>query len=178
MNPSEPFSHAPPEYPALPVSVLGEPVRAIRQPREPGKSGKLCDGSISIQPVVDAQKNLVGVFSQETMTQPGDSVGRLISDFPKLVLGATLVDAQALFAQGDWSFIPLVNFQGRYTGQCASRQRLLDFLNGQPRPVRIGGLATPLGVYMTSGAYIAGAGWNIRGWYLAPALQNWRPCKG
>jgi hypothetical protein len=53
-----------------------------------------------------------------------------------------------------------VDERGCYTGKCASRTQLYLLLHGMLRPARIGGLATPLGVYMTSGYHASGAGWK------------------
>ncbi len=159
MSSTEPFATATALYADLPVSVLGEPVRAVRKPGTLAKSGQPCDG-FPIQPVVDARKRLIGVLAMSAEPDPEVPIGQLLSDFPRLVAGSTLAHAQMHFAQHPCAYIPLVDFQGRYTGFCASRQRLIDFMSGHPRPVRIGGLATPLGVYMTSGAYTAGAGWQ------------------
>jgi hypothetical protein len=58
------------------------------------------------------------------------------------------------------AFIPIVDGQGRYTGLCANHSLLHRLMTGQLRPARVGGLATPLGVYMTSGRYSAGSGWK------------------
>lgn len=54
--------------------------------------------------------------------------------------------------------IPIVNEYGIYTGQCITRQALVRFLTGMVKPRSIGGLATPIGIYMTDGKHQAGAG--------------------
>lgn len=70
-----------------------------------------------------------------------------------------LADAQILLYKTQLPLIPILNEDGCYTGFCASRKALLEFVDGQMKPERIGGMATPLGVYMTSGVHSSGAGW-------------------
>ncbi|WP_373533343.1 DUF1385 domain-containing protein [Vampirovibrio sp.] len=71
----------------------------------------------------------------------------------------TLQQVNYRFASCEQAMLPLVDAKGRYTGKCASLPRLIRLKSGTLRPPRVGGLATPLGVYMTSGHYMAGAGW-------------------
>ncbi len=53
--------------------------------------------------------------------------------------------------------IPIVEADGKYNGFCVSRAKLGDLITGTLRPPRLGGLATPLGVYITSGYHMAGS---------------------
>ncbi len=78
---------------------------------------------------------------------------------PCLMLKASVGDVGEVLETCDLPFVPLVDGKGRYTGQCASAERLLRLVRKTLRPRRVGGLATPLGVYMTSGYYNVGAGW-------------------
>jgi len=55
--------------------------------------------------------------------------------------------------------LPIVDSKGRYVGKCASLPMLMRLKSRTLRPARVGGLATPLGVYMTSGYHSSGAGW-------------------
>lgn len=55
-------------------------------------------------------------------------------------------------------FIPIVEDNNIYTGRCIKRSSLIDFLAGLVKPLSIGGLATPLGVYLTDGKHQAGVG--------------------
>lgn len=68
--------------------------------------------------------------------------------------------AEPLFRQATAGFLPIVDQKGRYTGRCVSLASLSRLKVGALRPPRVGGLATPLGVYMTSGFYASGAGWK------------------
>jgi hypothetical protein len=162
-------------YLALPVTVISEPVSAIRED-SPGKAkarrAPKCDFKLTAQPVVDGRKQLVALRSLRTALDMAmlseldgafhndspDTLDEICRDFPQLPELAPVAQAQALFELGQWQHIPLVNEKGQYTGHCASRKRLNELLHGTPRPVRIGGLATPFGVYMTSGQYNSGAG--------------------
>lgn len=121
-----------------------------------------------VLPVVDATGRLIHIFHEATLFQPelqpegGGGEAALDSSLPLLVLDAqtTVGEARALFEKTPVALLPLVEEAGRYTGFCASRRALLKLLHGRMAPPRIGGLATPLGVYMTSGVYSSGAGWK------------------
>lgn len=54
--------------------------------------------------------------------------------------------------------IPVVDKNGKYTGKCITRTALISFLTGMVKPRTLGGLATPLGVYLTDGRHRTGAG--------------------
>jgi CBS domain-containing protein len=54
--------------------------------------------------------------------------------------------------------IPIVDEEERYTGKCITRTALVRYLTGRVKPQSLGGLATPLGVYITDGLHQAGAG--------------------
>ncbi len=83
---------------------------------------------------------------------------RLSKRITALHAGDTVETARRLFEETEQPFIPIIDRKGRYTGQCASRSQLNRLLQGTLRPERIGGLATPLGVFMTSGYYMSGSG--------------------
>lgn len=54
--------------------------------------------------------------------------------------------------------IPLVDKDGYYTGSCITRSSIISYLARLIKPSTLGGLATPLGVYITDGKHQAGAG--------------------
>lgn len=132
-------------------------------------------GISSMAPLVGTGRRLLGVIRDrdllETMAvsrheklsdwrermPEGGRASLLTASLPK---SATVAEARAFFAEAehDQPIVPLVDEKGRYTGRCASRALLVRLLQGELRPERVGGLATPLGVYMTSGKYSAGAG--------------------
>lgn len=107
--------------------------------------------------MLDAEGRITRVVSDVTLD--ADNNPCLVEG--ELVLlpeNATLKEVRRLFELGMQRFIPLVDSHGVYTGYCASKQALSKLLNGQIEMPRIGGLATPLGVYLTTGVYTAGAG--------------------
>ena len=54
--------------------------------------------------------------------------------------------------------IPIVDDNGAYTGKSITRSAVIYYLAGLIKPRSIGGLATPLGVYMTDGRNSSGPG--------------------
>jgi CBS domain-containing protein len=54
--------------------------------------------------------------------------------------------------------IPIITAEKEYTGKCILRTNLINHLANKFKPLSIGGLATPIGVYMTDGKHTAGAG--------------------
>lgn len=53
--------------------------------------------------------------------------------------------------------IPVVDKDNIYTGLCVTRTELINYLTRRIKPRTLGGLATPLGVYITDGKHQAGA---------------------
>ncbi|HSA07145.1 MAG TPA: DUF1385 domain-containing protein [Candidatus Gastranaerophilales bacterium] len=64
--------------------------------------------------------------------------------------------------------IPIVEENGTYTGTVITRTGIVEYLTRFVKPRSLGGLATPLGVYITDGKHQAGAG-NL-GLFLTGAL--------
>ncbi|NLF83942.1 MAG: DUF1385 domain-containing protein [Candidatus Gastranaerophilales bacterium] len=54
--------------------------------------------------------------------------------------------------------VPLVENDGTYTGKCITRSEIVNYLTQFVKPHSLGGLATPLGVYITDGKHQAGVG--------------------
>ena len=54
--------------------------------------------------------------------------------------------------------IPIVDKDGIYTGTAITRTEIVNYLTRFVKPPSLGGLATPLGVYITDGRHQAGAG--------------------
>ncbi len=149
-------------YHELPVEVVAVPVKAIRP--EAGMS-VLLKGltECSVLPVTDRKKRLLGVIrDQDVLVNPelGASLYRQGGKLLTLRRGDAIARALEVFERTEQSLIPILDEKGRYSGQCASRTLLLKLMHGLLRPARVGGLATPLGVYMTSGYYTSGAGWK------------------
>lgn len=53
--------------------------------------------------------------------------------------------------------IPIIDRKGIFTGKAIIRTNLINYLSQMIKPQTIGGLATPLGVYLTDGIHQAGA---------------------
>ena len=54
--------------------------------------------------------------------------------------------------------IPIVDENGLYTGYSVTRSSIISYFTNLIKPNTLGGLATPLGVYITDGKHQAGAG--------------------
>jgi CBS domain-containing protein len=54
--------------------------------------------------------------------------------------------------------IPIIDNIGRYTGRSITRTAIISYLTRMVKPMSLGGLATPLGVYLTDGQHQAGSG--------------------
>lgn len=153
---------------ALPIDVIAESLEALR-----------CDAKLpelvrrlsltGFVPVIDHKKRLLGFISDEEVLLSPEaqleqlrtrSVSPLVEVSPPLRKTDTVGRAIHFFDQSERVLIPIVDEQGHYTGRCVSRIKLYKLLHGMLKPARIGGLATPLGVYMTSGYHNSGAGWK------------------
>ena len=139
----------PPDRDALSVRLIATPLPAKRRKEE--ETGTLW------RPVVDKRGVIVGL-RQETTWLADETPQLAWETVLSLPETATIAEARRLFAECDQPLIPLVDKKGRYTGECADRRLLHDLLTGCLRPARVGGMATPLGVYMTTGKYIGGSG--------------------
>lgn len=113
---------------------------------------------------VDASDSLPETLQQKTIPElygEEDASGGLLNGHGMsltLSSAASIKEARSLFEVMDQPLVPILDDKNRYTGYCASRQELLKLLQSLYKPPRIGGMATPLGVYMTSGVHISGAG--------------------
>ncbi|MBP6965171.1 MAG: DUF1385 domain-containing protein [Armatimonadetes bacterium] len=86
------------------------------------------------------------------------SIGPLV--FREAVLGGSrmsVVQAAEVMDSRSLQSLPIVDEFGRYMG-VVTRSDLVGALAGSIRPPSVGGLATPLGVYLTTGHIRAGAG--------------------
>lgn len=120
-------------------------------------------------PVV-AGGSLLGVITERTLAEAAQAVfagaagveqvrlapltGDLVTLVPALPAGATLEDAARAFERGPGS-LPVVDQDGGYVGM-VRRADLLSAVCQARRPPSIGGMATPLGVYLTTGTTSAG----------------------
>jgi hypothetical protein len=69
----------------------------------------------------------------------------------------TLAEVGRIFADSEQLMLPVLDEQNYYLGVVAANDLLVPELPA-PRPARIGGMATPFGVYLTDGTVQAGVG--------------------
>lgn len=153
-------------YGALPVALIAESVTGVREDVALPELLKQLSSSL-ILPVLSRKRQVLGIISvQDMLSAPEEQLTAIrtnradLHPVPCLSVNDTIEQAVASFGDSDLSMIPIVDERGCYTGKCASRTQLYLLLHGLLKPARIGGMATPLGVYMTSGYHVSGAGWK------------------
>lgn len=115
-------------------------------------------------PVMDRDRHIVGVVDEETLltlSLNGDGdlrVGEVIKDPPAVVM-ASVSPSQAawLLHLHQASALPVVDEDGRLRG-IITRSDITSVLLRGLRPPRLGGMATPFGVYLTTGVHRGGVG--------------------
>jgi len=121
-------------------------------------------------PVV-SDGQLLGVLAEvdllEALHRSGGSLASGLDALPvaaamtrEVTTGSTqssIASAWETMATGRIKLLPILDTAGRFAG-VVSRNDLLAALNRDLRPRTVGGLATPLGVYLTTGDHRAGAG--------------------
>lgn len=86
-------------------------------------------------------------------------VGSLLDPVPATVdPSSSLQEVDAVMRDTGATMLPVVASDGWYDG-CVLHSDLLAAMNGHVAAPRIGGMATPLGVYLTTGVVSGGAGW-------------------
>lgn len=171
---SLPSGQSPPntlaDYRWVSVDVISECLPLVDEKVGSKQLLRLMKSSVALV-LVDANRQVLGVFTLNDL--PREAIGTsahwlktLYRQTPELFdahsvsVHATAQAAEALLGQSLYGFLPLVDEKGRYVGRCVSADLLNRLKAGTLRPRRVGGLATPLGVYMTSGYYSAGSGWK------------------
>ena len=71
---------------------------------------------------------------------------------------AKLDEITAEFNDKEVEIVAIVDEEGKYTGSVVTATKLIEYTSDSIKPRTIGGMATPLGVYLTDGYYSAGAG--------------------
>lgn len=163
----------------LRLADLAQAVPTLRPADSLGKALRLFGTSgQSALPVVDGEM-LMGVITEsDLLAWLASHDGRLTwveegASHDAMVMQAmstdlTVGDAQdtldavlPLFEADGVKALPVVEASGRYRGMLL-RHTVLAALSHNMRPARIGGMATPLGVYLTTGHLTAGAGfWGL-----------------
>ncbi len=115
---------------------------------------------LPLLPVVHGQA-IVGLMGLEDLPAepaPGATVASAMRPpVPPLVLTQSAREGLAQMAAHRLAIAPVVSPQGELAG-LATRADLAAVAAGHVRPSRCGGMATPLGVYLTTGHVRAGAG--------------------
>lgn len=140
----------------LPDDSLGRAVERLRAGRAaalPVLSGGIVVGLVSEE---DLMRHLAAAGDPELVrTTPVSAL--MQRPVICLAAGAGLEEAAKAFTYHDLAVAPLVDEFGRYQG-LVTRADVLAARFGAITPARIGGLATPLGVYLTTGLHRGGAG--------------------
>ncbi len=140
----------------LPDDSLGRAVERLRAGRAaalPVLSGGIVVGLVSEE---DLMRHLAAAGDPELVrTTPVSAL--MQRPVICLAAGASLEEAAKAFTYHDLAVAPLVDEFGRYQG-LVTRADVLAARFGAITPARIGGLATPLGVYLTTGLHRGGAG--------------------
>lgn len=145
------------------IRLIAVPVSAVALDK-PASQWLSRLGHQALLPVVDQHKKLQGVLRQDLLQFA--PVVHEQAEFLMIPLPAVLKAEQdikaalPLFEQFNLPLIPIVDNKGRYTGECASYTQWFRLQHGLLRPSRIGGFATPFGVYLTSGIYRSGPDWK------------------
>lgn len=121
---------------------------------------------VSWLPVLDGVK-MAGLVTEAAIAERVAAVPDLadteiilgLVEAPDAVLdpGQSLADAAAVFTETGTAMLPVLTWDGRYLG-CLKRIELAMAQAGRLYPPRVGGMATPLGVYLTTGAVSGGVG--------------------
>jgi CBS domain-containing protein len=126
-----------------------------------------------VLPVVSGER-LVGILAEADLVRAWESGhlpvrvgGSLLDDWTvervmtRVVTACppetSVASAWETMASGGLKLLPVITSGGRLEG-VVSRHDLLAALHGELRPAEVGGLATPLGVYLTTGDLRAGPG--------------------
>lgn len=124
-------------------------------------------GENGLLPVTDKDRRLKGILRQDRLLM-GDALPsltleraeQLIEGPVSLFSDQAVEDAFRLFEVYNLPLIPIVDSKNRYTGECACYTRYYLLQSGLLKPSRVGGFATPFGVYLTSGIHSGGLGWK------------------
>lgn len=123
-------------------------------------------------PVIDNEANIIGIVSEYDLAKilPEWSMDEKSYEHNVRVeeimstnvwtekLHTNIKDLLAKVHHMHTRVIPIVDQNSKYTGMCITRNAVISFLTRKIRPLTLGGLATPLGVYITDGRHQAGVG--------------------
>jgi CBS domain-containing protein len=134
-------------------SMIGEPVHASSDGSVAFSSGAFgSNGSVAVAAPVSTpissgeSKNFANLTARDVMN----------ADVPHIPAIFSLHNALSTLDRYDFSALPVIDEKGRYCG-VLSRADVLAALGNQVRPPMVGGMATPLGVWLTNGTLTGGA---------------------
>ena len=137
---------------------LGKAVEALRQaglPALPVFAGARLIGMVS-------ESDIMRLISREAAHGNTDELGAvpvsraMTSPVVAMHAGQTLDDARDLFVSSDLRVLPVIDAAGLFRG-VVTQADVMSALLGVTTPPRVGGLATPLGVFLTTGHVRGGA---------------------
>jgi CBS domain-containing protein len=141
--------------PPIPLNLpLGKALHALRQqgvPWLPVLEGAMLAGCLTEHGL-----------AQRLVEDPGRTATEIVAfalEPPPTTLDAdlSLPDAVSVFTESGASMLPVVSPDGIYQG-CVTLADVSAALAGRLYPPRVGGMATPLGVYLTTGTVSGGVG--------------------
>lgn len=158
--------------PALPsIDEISNPVPAISEYFEAYRlPAAFRQAEIDTLPVIDVEGRIIGIVTEYDLAKImpewsfEDNSYRhnvLVSEIMTRnvwteTMETSVEDLLMKLHEMHTRVIPVLNSDGLYSGRCIKRSELISYLTGRVKPQSIGGLATPLGVYMTDGRHQAG----------------------
>lgn len=76
----------------------------------------------------------------------------------KVTWESTIEDITVEFSNKKVELLPVINESRKYTGYCITTKKMVSYTLAAVKPRSVGGLATPIGVYLTDGFYSGGTG--------------------
>lgn len=123
-------------------------------------------------PVIDLQGRLIGIVSEHDLASVIPAWSFRESGYRCDITVADIMTKNVWTEQRDADIkeltekintahtrvIPIIDKHGIYTGNSVTRSSVISYFTKLIKPESLGGLATPLGVYITDGKHQAGAG--------------------
>jgi CBS domain-containing protein len=127
---------------------------------------------VSAIPVVSIDYEVIGIITERDIAHlislqsivgwsalKNYSVDTLYLNSTNIVnIEASLEEVAVEFTGKNVEIVPLIDENGKYSGYCITAAKLISYTSNSIKPRTIGGLATPLGVYLTDGVFYSGAG--------------------
>jgi len=127
---------------------------------------------VSAIPVVSIDYEVIGIITERDIAHlislqsivgwsalKNYSVDTLYLNSTNIVnIEASLEEVAVEFTGKNVEIVPLIDENGKYSGCCITASKLISYTSNSIKPRTIGGLATPLGVYLTDGVFYSGAG--------------------